>query len=199
MTSSVSLCNRALDKIGGTPIVAMADDSESAQLCNRHYEETVDELLSMHPWTFAKGIRSLNRISGAITGEYDAAFQLPGETLTVWGFVDDPEERIQFEVIEDNILLANSDTADVWISKKVTNAAKFSKPFTLCFVPLLASRMAYRIADAATKENAALTEFLKMFDIATSIDSQQGNANGRVVKSELLDSREDWGTMGNWD
>lgn len=53
-TSSVGICNRALQLLGANAITALSDsNSKSARECNRAYDSCRQMELRAHPWNFA--------------------------------------------------------------------------------------------------------------------------------------------------
>ena len=54
MTSMVSICNRALSKIGDEITILSVDDAtKPARYCKILYPETRDMVLRSYPWRFA--------------------------------------------------------------------------------------------------------------------------------------------------
>lgn len=54
MTSIVSVCNRALSKIGDELIIMSLDDeTKPARYCKALYDDTRDFVLRSYPWRFA--------------------------------------------------------------------------------------------------------------------------------------------------
>lgn len=53
MPSVVDVCNRALDKLGQIPITSLTDGNTAANLCDRVWPITRDQVLREHPWNFA--------------------------------------------------------------------------------------------------------------------------------------------------
>ncbi len=55
MTTDVDICNNALSGIGTrSTIASLSEDSPEARACLQNYQQTVDELLRTHPWSFAR-------------------------------------------------------------------------------------------------------------------------------------------------
>lgn len=53
MASEVSICNAALQKVGGNRITSLTDGSVNARHCNARYTEVRDRELRRHVWGFA--------------------------------------------------------------------------------------------------------------------------------------------------
>ena len=53
MASEVGICNRAIQRVGGTRIASLSDGSKAARECSIAYEPSRDALLRSHPWSFS--------------------------------------------------------------------------------------------------------------------------------------------------
>lgn len=188
MVSEVSLCNRALDLVGGSTINALTEESTAAKLCNRHFADARDELQIMHKWDFCTDIVTLNRLVSVPAAKWAYSYQLDASHIKVWGFANDDSGQIKYQVTADNVLMTDEATAIVEVTKRVTNPSKFEVAYNNCFIYLLASRIAYKIADSRTLQNDMTQQFIKMFDISAGSSSQQGN-EGRYNYSEYLAER----------
>lgn len=84
MATDVTLCNRAIQKVGGQPITTLADDSESARACNRIYADTVYQELRLNNWNFAvkRAIISCDKTISSVSIASTAVFT----TSTAHGF-----------------------------------------------------------------------------------------------------------------
>lgn len=66
MVSQVSICNRALSQVGTrSNISAMNENSNEAQQCSLLYQPTVEELLQMAHWNFARKTETLSLLKSA--------------------------------------------------------------------------------------------------------------------------------------
>ena len=54
MASEVSICNRALQKLGASRISSLTADSKNARACNANYTQIRDSELRKHRWNFSK-------------------------------------------------------------------------------------------------------------------------------------------------
>ena len=76
MASEVGICNRAIQRVGGTRIASLSDATKAARECNTAYEPSRDALLRGYTWSFAIGRASLAADSAAPT------FDPPGAQYT---------------------------------------------------------------------------------------------------------------------
>jgi hypothetical protein len=69
MVDDVSVCNRALQMLGGrdniSSLTAAQDDSEEAANCRLIYDQIRDQVLSMAWWNFARKTKQLNLVKAA--------------------------------------------------------------------------------------------------------------------------------------
>src|SRR3990167_7763669 len=76
MASEVGICNRAIQRVGGTRIASLSDATKAARECNTAYEPSRYSLLRGYTWSFAIGRASLAADSAAPT------FDPPGAQYT---------------------------------------------------------------------------------------------------------------------
>ena len=81
MASDVEICNRALQLLGATRIVALTDDSVSARACNNAYDAVRRAELRAHPWGFAIKRAQLPADGTAPAFGPARAFPLPSDFL----------------------------------------------------------------------------------------------------------------------
>lgn len=186
--TEVSLCNRALDMIGEKTISALTEENESARACSRHYEQTRDELQAMHPWAFSKEYAELAKLTETPI-YWKSYFRLPSDFNQMRFIVDDPEERIKYEILSDDRLGCDEGTLKICYSKLITDPTKFSPLYNSTLVPLLASRIAPKLTDSNTRKQSAFGEYQYFFNIATSGDSQQDNTDDKIERSDWNDAR----------
>lgn len=79
--SAVSICNRALHKLGAGTINSLADNNEKARVMNVAYEPVRDAELRRHRWRFAIKRTSLAALADAPDSDYDYQYQVPGDFL----------------------------------------------------------------------------------------------------------------------
>lgn len=64
MTSPVDICNRALTEMGARTLISSLDETSSAAVaCKIFYNETVEWLLRMAPWAFARRTINLTQLA----------------------------------------------------------------------------------------------------------------------------------------
>lgn len=153
--SEVSICSNALSMIGEKPITSLSDATARARLCNRWYEITRDALLEEHPWNFAIGRKSLNKLATDPVFEFDNAFQLPNDYLRV--LATDPKDAI-FTVESDSRLLTDESSIKIKYIKKITDPLVFSKNF----VQALTARLALLFTNFITARGSLIDRIAAM-------------------------------------
>lgn len=173
-TTNIDICSRALVMIGANPITSFNEGTDEAVAASNLYESTVQNALSMHPWTFAVGHVQLSRLEDEPDGKWDAAYQLPSSpdclavrTVMVNGY------PIEFDRFEDNIH-CDASTADEVILKGIFRVDEqfwppyFQRYVTLVMAALLAESVAAKTDLANVMEDRAEKQFAR----ARSMDSQ---------------------------
>jgi hypothetical protein len=181
-SSDVVICNLALSNIGSDAIlssISPPDGSVESGLCARYYPVARQELLEMHPWTFAKSRQALSALSTNPSKVWTYAYQKPSDslselrilttsTLDVYGFfpfgglmrADEVAlftERgsADFEVEGDTILTHEQNAVLMYV-RDLVDTGKYTPGFTTALSFLLASYLAGPILKGADGTSAAL-------------------------------------------
>lgn len=162
--SSVDIANTALALIGISPIASLSDSSVQAQMADRFYALTRDEVLSSHRWNFAMRRATLTAAVTAPSFEWDFAYTLPENCLRIVQLngYDATEPYGEF-AIENGQLLTDAATAEVRYIIRVTDTLAFPPLFVTALSTLLAARIAPSlgmspdIASALENKYSALT------------------------------------------
>ncbi len=81
--SSISLCSKALVKIGAMPIASFVEESAEARVANQLYDNVCRSLLASYPWRFALSQKKLNRLDETPVADYRYAYQIPADVLRI--------------------------------------------------------------------------------------------------------------------
>lgn len=81
----IKICSRASLLIGGDVIQSFDDGSAEATICDAMYEDMARSALTNSRWRFATDQAVLNRLTDAPTGRWNAAYQLPSESIMLIG------------------------------------------------------------------------------------------------------------------
>lgn len=81
--TSISLCSKALLKVGASTITSFEDGTAEAEVAANLYPMLRDAMLSAYPWSFAVAQTRLPRIDGVPLADFQYAYQLPPQFLRV--------------------------------------------------------------------------------------------------------------------
>lgn len=135
--NQVEICNLALIRIGVPKrITAIDEDSLEAIACLAVWEQTLNDLLTDHPWSFATEAAELSEISGGPDlEEWEYAYQIPNDCLFVRRLVYNNE----YEIFGDEIHTdAEGDDAWAVYTKEIDDPEDL--PYKFC------SALAYKLA-----------------------------------------------------
>ena len=76
-TSKVDIAQQAMVLVGLRPLTSFDDKTDEALSANLLYESVIKDCLTQHPWNFATGQKTLNRLADTPIDTWDAAYQLP--------------------------------------------------------------------------------------------------------------------------
>lgn len=79
--TDISICSKALFKIGVDGIVSFEDGTAESEISNNLYGLIRDGLLSSYPWSFATSQKKLAKLSESPMADYQYAYLLPNDYL----------------------------------------------------------------------------------------------------------------------
>jgi hypothetical protein len=184
-TTSTSIANSALAKVGAERIASLNDASTRAILCLEQYEKIRDELLYSHPWNFAIGRVELTPLVDQPLYEFAYQYQLPADVLRVIG--TDIPGMTEWNV-EGRLFLCNFTPVKLKYIKQVTEEALFTPGFSEAFAAKLAAEICYALTQSS--ERTALLQKEAEFKIrqARSFNGQE-SLGDRVYADSWLNSR----------
>ncbi len=200
-SSSVDICNLSLSELKINPISSLIQqNSEIAELCNRHYDLERKALLRTHVWNFAKTEEALARASGITSASYEDVYVLTstyvrlisvGDVLIGEKIVGFDIRSIRIEGIFKRCITINnggSATLDILYIRNVISVSEMDP----LFIKLLKFELAMAIAPGLTLK-PSLKESVKqsLADArlqARSIDGQE-RPPVRINNSKFLIAR----------
>jgi len=155
--SAVDICNSALGHLGEHTISSVdpPDDSRQAKLCNRFYENAVNDVLQLHEWNCAIKRVSLARESDTPAFGYLYQFQLPNDCL----HVIDMSESIYIYRVEGGMLLTDAQVASIIYISNSVNPNLFSNLLAETIALRLAWKMAFPLTNSKDVETLVLAKF----------------------------------------
>lgn len=187
MVSEVSICNGALDKIGGRPIVSFSDDTKNARICDRNYAECRDTVLEEGLWHFARKRAQLAELSETPEFGYTAQFQLPSDYLHIVSINGNDEDEIDYQIEGDVMLISESSVQLVYIYR-LTDPTKFTAQFRRALEYNIAANIAYSVTGSRTKEESMIAMYERTLRRATGRSSQEQRDSTRT-RSDWLNAR----------
>ncbi|WP_290925580.1 hypothetical protein [Halodesulfovibrio sp.] len=170
MRSSVSICNKALQYVGGSPILSFDEKTRGAELCRHLYEEVRDELLESHHWSFATRYMMLPKLPDAPPFDFSTAYQLPPDCISVRQL----EGGKPFEVVEGGVLYTDGGSARAIITVRVVDPMRYPALFVEVFARKLAAELAVPLMNSSKLEQAMFKKYLDSFARATAVDGAEG-------------------------
>jgi hypothetical protein len=144
--TAIKVCSRASILMGGSPISSFTDGTVESDVCDAMYEDIARASLTNTRWGFATNQAVLNRIATPPTARFDAAYQLPSNTLTV-SAVTVNDSPIVFDTYGDKIFCDTATTEEV-VADYIFRALEAEWPsyFTLAVEYSMAAVLALSVA-----------------------------------------------------
>lgn len=108
----IDVSSRALILIGAEPITSFEDGTNESLVAANMYEDIARASLVNCRWRFATNQAVLNRLSEKPTGRYDAAYQIPSDSLMLHA-VTVNAFNIEYQTYGDKIFCDTSNTSEV--------------------------------------------------------------------------------------
>lgn len=160
VTTAVDVCNTALAHLGETANVSSVfppDGSAQAALCNRFYNVAAEELLTLHPWSFATKRTDLTEdVTNDLDQSWGFSYQVPGDVGRVLQVIppdtpdnvvdattrEQPSHTLEQDAAGDLRLYSNIEDAVLRYTTYVYDANKYPALFVSALSWLLASKLA---------------------------------------------------------
>ncbi|MBO5997948.1 MAG: hypothetical protein J6P93_05425 [Alphaproteobacteria bacterium] len=171
--SAISLCSKALVKLGAQPISSFLENTAEAEIASQLYQPIRDDLLSAYPWRFATAQTQLNQLVEAPKADFRCAYQLPNDFLRVLSAgVNNVGRGLNYRIYEKTLQCNDSNVILTYIfNPQEQNYPPF-------FNQLLIAKLAAEFCLPLT-ENTSRTEFLTR------------QANDLFAKAKLIDAQQD--------
>lgn len=179
MASEVSICNRALQKLGAARITSLSDNSVNARACNAAYSDVRDAVLRSHPWQFAIKRASLASSTTAPAHTYTYAFPLPSDCLRL---LPPDYDDVDWQ-IEGNAILTNDTTCEIRYLAQITDPNAMDPMFR----EVLSCRLALEMCEELTQSNSKLEGIMAQLKLATT-EARRNNAFERRSETPQTDS-----------
>lgn len=157
--SVVSICNRALQKLGVSRINAIDEDSNNARACERCYESLRDALLREFTCGFAIKRAELAAESPAPTWGRARAYPLPADYIALAPDYEEDATLARDYLIEDGKILSDwSDPLYIRYVSQVTDPNKMDALFRELLAHDMAIEMCEELTQSAKKRDALVRD-----------------------------------------
>ncbi len=155
-TSYVSICNLALQKIGGARIAELSEASKNARECNACYEHVRDKELRTNKWKFTLSRVTLAPSSTSPDFTYKYAFPLPHDCLRpIFPARLGLDWKVENHDGVPSILTNDGDTLQVRYVQAVTDPTMFDPLFVEAYACSIALQICESITQSNSKKEAA--------------------------------------------
>jgi hypothetical protein len=170
--NDITLCNRALIRIGAAPITSLSDGTAESEIAAVLYGSVRDALLSSYGWSFATTQAPLTQLVIPPVADYAYAFALPNDFLRALSAGSGTKSRGANFRISGGALHTNVSAMTLNYIALVDESA-----FPPYFAQALAARLAAEFCIPVT-ENTSRAETLfrlaeREYEQARQIDAQQ--------------------------
>lgn len=178
MASVIDICNRALDKLGQGSITSLGDGTTSANLCNRNYAQTRDQILRDHPWNFAVRRAQLAPSTTEPVWGFSNRFPLPNDCLRLLEVDNLSTNEYQ---VEGKAILADGDILRIRYVRRIDDPNEFDASF----IDVLAVGLAFQMCEAVTQSNSKRQLLGQEFeDVMTRAKRADGQENPPTMFEE---------------
>lgn len=188
MASKVGITNRALAAIRVPAITSLTEDSDPARKANTFFDDSLDYLLTLHPWNFNTYRTSLARLTTTPEWEWQYEFSLPTNPYCL------KVEKVYNEIdysIEERKLLADADTVKIKYLGRISDMNLLPATFRECLAYYLASLLASAVVGSAQVQTNMERKFIWAFGKAKARDAQEGTPQRRK-QGKWIDARFDF-------
>lgn len=185
MASVIDVCNRALDKLGQSPITSLTDGNKAANLCDRTWPVVRDRLLRSYAWNFAIGRAITAPDTESPAWGFDYQHSLPSDCLKFIEVLD--HSTTEYE-IEGGKILTDSDTLRIRYVRKITDPNEFDAMFLSLASALMAVEMCESLTQSNTKKNLLMQEFTDAARQTRSVDAME-NPVQQLMEDSWIEAR----------
>lgn len=181
MASQVSICNKALLRVGQAQIQALTEQSTEAAYCRQFYDDIRKTVLRSFAWNFALKFSTVAEVAGQTSYRFAYVYALPADCLRILevhpseGYSPD-DAATEFETIG-QYLHTDMEDAIIKYVFDVTDTTQFDDTF----VDALAYRMAAELAMPITRDPNYVGSMMDMYyRTLSAARTYDANENHRV-------------------
>jgi len=171
-TSVVDICNSALNQLGATNILSLADDTKVARIVNQRFPQVRDSLMRSHPWNCLISRATLAPDLNQPAFEFGNAFTLPTDpyclrVLSI-GRADLPYR------LEGRKILSGESNIELTYVGRVTDVSEWDSLFSETLVAALATDICYSIVGSNTLQQTFRALYEDKLKEARFVDATEG-------------------------
>ncbi len=178
ISSLVDLYNSALVKVGAQRVASPDEQSESRVTCSQFYQQSLDEVLSEHPWSCATSRATLAKIDGDTMSPFLYRYTLPVDPacLKVLCLIDAAGETY-IDLTEEPWLkegasiLCNLDPCAIKFTRRVATVAELDTHVAEVLVYKLAAKIAFRLVQSLQIENQMIALYVARLQEARNTET----------------------------
>ncbi len=193
MASQISICNKALLRVGQAPIQSINEQSTEAAYCRQFFDDARKATLRGHAWSFATKVVQLAELGAETSYRYEHVYQKPADCLAIIEVLPDgtvyPDyQKVEFEVIGQTI---QTNDYSAWV-KYVYNESDTTK-FDDLFVEALSYRLAADLAMPLSRDpnyvGAMMNLFKQTLAEARKVDGRTGGNRVNEIGKSFVNAR----------
>jgi hypothetical protein len=155
--SKVELANMALDALGVDRIASLAESSSPARIITARIDQSIEAVLEMSDWTFARRIVALASVENDWTQRYEHKFSVPNDVVKVIRLVplvDIPNTPPIPYALANGALYTNEPEAWLWYTFRDANTTGWP----MAFIEAVAFHLARAVAFPLTRKRQMYTD-----------------------------------------
>lgn len=199
--NELTLTNRALRDAKLDTIDSLDDTDKVSAYCRENLQEFIDEVLSEHPWGFARKQQALNQLTVGY-GEWDFTFDMPDDMINFQGLFPTGQDWKQYSLLTDQYEIFNDESSSdgaygrvasheeylsLVYTKRITTVAFLPQYFTLALEYLMAFNLATTFGGAERAAWAYAMYFNTRLPWAVEKDNERRRPNVKGTATLLTE------------
>ena len=169
--SDISLCSKALVKLGANSITFFYENTAEAQVAHQLYTCVRDALLSSYPWRFATAQVSLSRLANFNAVDYSYAYQLPNDFLRALSAGCGQGKGLNYRIYQRTLQTNSPNIILTYLF--LPKEENFPAFFDELLIAKLAAEFCLPLTESTTRTEFLIKQANNIFAQAKLVDSQQ--------------------------
>tara|TARA_X000001382_G_scaffold127491_2_gene115450 strand:- start:5047 stop:5667 length:621 start_codon:yes stop_codon:yes gene_type:complete len=174
--TKLSICSDSLIMLGAAPLSSFSEGTDAAQVCDRLYDDILETILAMYPWTFSYKKVQLARLTDTPVNEWKYNYQLPSDSIgsgvrALFTTESAGARPVNdgWEILEDKLL---TDYETVYVDYQFRPSEAVLPTY---FIQLIKYWMAWHIAEPVT-DQITKGEYYKTLAVGAPSENNRGGA-----------------------